>query len=231
MTLLQTMECLPEASRLPLVRLLIRAGADVNQRGSSNSGKLPLYTAIQCQCEALVTCLLLAGADPEAECRGSTPLHAAVARSLPRVVALLLAAGADPSATSTLSAVPPLLQAVQVRDSDSALLLLAAGARLRESAAHCRLLACDADALAVAQKQILSTGFRAIRWRLVEICVAVHELWLPAPLLVEIVECACAPFATNLPFHCLWDAVVCVKHFHERQVNNVWQSGSACFKW
>lgn len=184
--------------------LLIGAGADVNQR-SGNGGKLPLYAAIQCQSEALVACLLLAGADPEAACRGSTPLHAAVTRSLP-----LLAAGADPSATSALSTVSPLLQAVQVRDNDSALLLLAAGAR--ESVV-------DDGALAVARKQIWLAGFRAIRWRLAEVCVAVHELGLPAPLLVEIIECACAPFAAGLPHHYLWDAVVCVKHFHERGDN------------
>ena len=207
MTLLQqTIECMPEASQLPLMRLLIGAGADVNQR-SSNGGKLPLYAAIQCQSEALVACLLLAGADPEAACRGSTPLHAAVTRSLPGVVALLLAAGADPSATSALSTVSPLLQAAQVRDNDSALLLLAAGAS--ESVD-------DDGALAVARKQIWLAGFQTIRWRLAEVCVAVHELGLPAPLLVEIIECACAPFAAGLPYHYLWDAVVCVKHFHER---------------
>jgi hypothetical protein len=43
-----------------------------------------------------------------------------------------------------------------------------------------------------------------------------QQLEIPAPQLIEIVTEACAPFAAQLPYHYLWDAVVLVKHYHSR---------------
>jgi hypothetical protein len=153
---------------------------------------------------------LLAGADPDAECRGSTPLHAAVTRSLPGVVALLLAAGADPARATALS---PLLQAIATADVAIVTLLMVAGAHGSNDNG-------DTDALVLAQKQIHLAGFRALRWRAIEVCSALHQVALPAPLLTEILVHACAPFAANLPYHYLWDVVVGVRHFHERNKTN-----------
>ena len=67
-----------------------------------------------------------------------------------------------------------------------------------------------------AKKQIEMAGFAAIRSRVLEICVALQTMYLPAPQLIEIVTASCEPFASQLPYHYLWDAVVLIKHFHER---------------
>jgi hypothetical protein len=67
-----------------------------------------------------------------------------------------------------------------------------------------------------AKKRIEKFGFAVIRSRVLEICIALQQLALPAPQLIEIVTQACAPFAAQLPYHYLWDAVVLVKHFHRR---------------
>ena len=65
-----------------------------------------------------------------------------------------------------------------------------------------------------AKKRIEQFGFAAIRARVLEICIAMQQLEIPAPQLIEIVTQACAPFAAQLPYHYLWDAVVLVKHYH-----------------
>jgi hypothetical protein len=68
-----------------------------------------------------------------------------------------------------------------------------------------------------AKKRIEKFGFAAIRARVLEICVALQDIAMPAPQLIEIVTHACAPFAAQLPYHYLWDAVVLVKHFRDRK--------------
>jgi ankyrin repeat protein len=68
-----------------------------------------------------------------------------------------------------------------------------------------------------AEKEIELAGFAAIRARVLEICVALQDMEMPAPQLIEIVTHACAPFAAQLPYHYLWDAVVLVKHFRSRK--------------
>jgi hypothetical protein len=67
-----------------------------------------------------------------------------------------------------------------------------------------------------AKKRIERAGFAAIRARVLEISNAMQQLEIPALQLIEIVTAACAPFAAQLPYHYLWDAVVLVKHYHSR---------------
>jgi ankyrin repeat protein len=67
------------------------------------------------------------------------------------------------------------------------------------------------------KKEIELVGFNAIRKRAGTICIAMQDLDLPAPQTIEIIVQACVPFAENLPYHYLWDLVVMVKHFHDRQ--------------
>jgi ankyrin repeat protein len=67
------------------------------------------------------------------------------------------------------------------------------------------------------KKNIELAGFNAIRKRAGTICIALQDLDLPAPQTIEIIVQACVPFAENLPYHYLWDLVVMVKHFHDRQ--------------
>jgi hypothetical protein len=63
-----------------------------------------------------------------------------------------------------------------------------------------------------ARKRIYMSGFSAIRARILEICIALQDMFLPAPQLIEIVTQACAPFALGLPYHYLWRVVVLVRH-------------------
>jgi hypothetical protein len=67
-----------------------------------------------------------------------------------------------------------------------------------------------------AKKRIERAGFGAIRARVLEICIALQQLEIPAPQLIEIVTQECEPFAARLPYHYLWDAVVLVKHFRSK---------------
>jgi hypothetical protein len=68
-----------------------------------------------------------------------------------------------------------------------------------------------------AKKRIERAGFAAICARVLEICIALQDMEMPAPQLIEIVTHTCTPFAAQLPYHYLWDAVVLVKHFRSRK--------------
>lgn len=100
------------ANQLDCVRLLLRAGARVNE-GREESGETPLHHALVSRLPdrtPLVELLLEHGADPNARTkpgissfnyggdlrtRGETPLHRAAAYSPAETIALLTAAGAD----------------------------------------------------------------------------------------------------------------------------------------
>jgi hypothetical protein len=195
---------------LPIVRMLLDAGVDLN--AIDHEARPPLFVAIeQHHDHALFAQLLMAGADVSRFCDGKTVLHVTETSDWP----LLLAAGADPSALSLASrrrgpARSPMMLAVSRADRIGVLLLVAAGAPRTDL---CEL---DAPGIAAAKKAIHLAGFHAIRARMFEICVALQDLELPAPLLTEIAECACAPFASQLPYHFLWDVAVCVKRTHAR---------------
>lgn len=196
---------------LPIVRMLVDAGAAVNEY--DDHLQTPLYLAVQRgDNEPLVTMLLLAGADPDARCIGESVLEIADANHWP----LLLAAGADPCVIVNVAhrgRCSLLTRAIIEADSDGALLLQAAGARFDQQ--HLDWFKwtdnLDDNLLDAAKKRITVAGFHAIRWRLAEVCIALQDLELPAPLLTEIGEQCCAPFATHLPYHYLWDVAVCVK--------------------
>ena len=75
------------------VRLLLRAGADVNAR--ANSGTTPLHTASQYGRVPAAELLIAAGANPQARSQhGFTPLLIAIARGHREVALTLLRAGA-----------------------------------------------------------------------------------------------------------------------------------------
>ena len=76
-------------------RVLLEAGADVNDRGADGNSALVL--AAMSGHETLARYLLKRGADPNASDAGYTALHAAVLRSQPRLVQALLARGANPN--------------------------------------------------------------------------------------------------------------------------------------
>jgi tankyrase len=91
-----------------MIRLLIRLGANVNER--DKNGVTPLHRAVRFRSPAAVKILLESGADPNAVDRRSrsSPLHRAVtdtgapstagkSKQVEEIVGLLLAHGADPA--------------------------------------------------------------------------------------------------------------------------------------
>ena len=178
------------------------------------------------------TALICAGADVDFQCNGKILLRTAVQGRHFDVdgLILLLAAGA---ATAGISA-------VDCGEREAMSLMLAAGVvwtdheieRALSRRARLEWLF-DEDinndelgmvALAelhslvpAAKKRIEKFGFETIRARVLEICVALQDIAMPAPQVIEIVTHACAPFAAQLPYHYLWDAVVLVKHFRDRK--------------
>jgi RNA polymerase sigma factor (sigma-70 family) len=86
-----------ETGRVELARVLIGAGAPVDDRCGCAGGETPLWAASVAGKADMVAFLLDEGADPNTSAfRGATPLHAAIQRGRHDVVRLLLAAGADP---------------------------------------------------------------------------------------------------------------------------------------
>jgi hypothetical protein len=93
------------------------------------------------------------------------------------------------------------------KSNEAAALLLAAGAQK----GRCQFDP-SVEEIADARRRIARDRVDLIRARAFEICVALEALELPALLMCEILEFACAPFASCVPFHHKWNIVVAVKH-------------------
>ncbi|MBO0713766.1 MAG: sigma-70 family RNA polymerase sigma factor [Acidimicrobiales bacterium] len=86
-----------ETGQVDLARVLIDAGAPVDDRCGCPGGETPLWAASVAGKADMVSFLLQAGAEPNTSAfRGATPLHTAIQRGRHEVARLLLAAGADP---------------------------------------------------------------------------------------------------------------------------------------
>ncbi|WP_382160847.1 ankyrin repeat domain-containing protein [Hydrogenophaga sp. ANAO-22] len=111
----------------PLVRLLLRAGAEVDAVGLN--GQTPLMNAIKLDRLDAAALLLQAGADTRtADRSGDDPLVAAIHEDRPRMLDLLLAHGADPNRADA-NGLTPLYWARQLQRDALAQRLLAVGAR------------------------------------------------------------------------------------------------------
>jgi ankyrin repeat protein len=80
-----------------VARMLVDAGADVNEPSHNAIRVAPLHSAVASGQVGLVELLLAHGARPDpVEFLGATPLHAAAAEGRSEMVQRLMAAGADP---------------------------------------------------------------------------------------------------------------------------------------
>jgi ankyrin repeat protein len=219
-----------DEGRWSFVTLLARLSRRANVDALSSSGKTALWVALEHdepEAREAATALICAGADVDFQWNGVSLLRCAAQSSAENVL-LLLAAGA------ATAGVP----AVDCCDRDAMALMMAGGVvwteleieqairRFGEQSADSgdgnsddRFMVLLAEILSqvpAAKKRIEQLGFGLIRARLLEISNAMQELEIPAPQLIEIVTAACVPFAAQLPYHYLWDAVVLVKHYHSR---------------
>lgn len=87
-----------------IVRMVLNAGGDANERGAINGTETPLFVAAR-QGRADIAALLLEhGADPNARCSaGGAPIEMAV--PFPHVLRLMARAGAQPTTASIAEAV------------------------------------------------------------------------------------------------------------------------------
>lgn len=112
-----------------VIRLLIKAGADVN--AGIKSGKVtPLYFALERnENPDIISLLIKAGAKVNAsDRRGRTPLHMAAAESTPEVISVLLRSGANLSARNEEGWTPLHYSAAYNSDPEATSALLEAGA-------------------------------------------------------------------------------------------------------
>ncbi len=121
---------LNEAVRLNdivLVKALIDAGADVNEK--DEAGEAPLHIAIVEGYQDIATLLIEKGAEVNiGDGRGLTPLHAAAWRGNRDAVVMLIASGADINARNNRDAVTPLHTAALAGRKETVALLLERGA-------------------------------------------------------------------------------------------------------
>jgi RNA polymerase sigma factor (sigma-70 family) len=96
-----------ENNDVPMVELLLEAGATVDGTCGCTTGETALWAAAVSGHVAALDTLLQHGADPNrASGRGVTPLHAAAMRRNDEAVRVLVAAGADPEATDVNGRTP-----------------------------------------------------------------------------------------------------------------------------
>ena len=83
-----------EKQNLPVIEILIAAGANVNAQGYNR--KTPLHVAIEKENLAIIQALIAAGANVNAQNHtGKTPLHLAIAKDNLAITQALITAGAD----------------------------------------------------------------------------------------------------------------------------------------
>jgi hypothetical protein len=174
---------------MDILRFLLENGANVNQ--CDYFGHSVLHYAVICNNIDIIKYLIEKGAKVYQSSKGNESLiKYCITHFNTKCIPILLAAGADQTGLD-ITYDYDFIRIKYIHDSTIYLTL--------------------------AIKEIELIGFNSIRERAGTICIAMQDLNLPAPQMIEIIVQACVPFAENLPYHYLWDLVVTVKHFHDRQ--------------
>jgi tetratricopeptide (TPR) repeat protein len=192
-----------------------------------------LTMAVKTRNADIVVALLRAGADVEQEVNGKSAVSTAVVAKDVGVLTVLLAAGADAnglvaaSPTRQLERVPLAVFALRKRSHECLSLLLAAGAHWSPRVTLQVASYIDDMVIAVlfhpraAERELHLAAFGFCRQRAAEVSIALQDLDLPAPLLIEICLEACSTFGRTVPFHLWWNLTTAVKHFHTRSHTTV----------
>jgi ankyrin repeat protein len=194
-------------------RMLLGAGVDVN--ATALGGDSPLHVVCRSRRVRLwvVDALLQRGAKINAwnRLRDETPLTVAcVADDLSLAVALVMR-GASPDAAFVPVDIPTNAPRRVPNISNRARLMLAA---LGAADEHAPVRDFDLPLLEELLTAIGKEWFHLSRMRVLEICVALQTLALPALVLHFIVVAACG----ESPMHLLWSVITCVKHYHEKRM-------------
>lgn len=194
-------------------RMLLGAGVDVNV--SSIGGDSPLHVVCRTPSLALwvIDALLQRGAKIDAwnRSRDETCLTiACVADNLSLAVALVMR-GASPDAAFEPIGMPANAPPRVLNVTNRARLMLAA---LGADDRHAPVRDFDLPLFEELLKAIQAEWFRLSRMRVLQICVALQALALPALVLHYIVVAACG----ESPMHLLWSAITRVKHYHEKRM-------------
>jgi ankyrin repeat protein len=171
------------------IRWLLSAGADLNSAASDGSSALHIVSDRHCTIN-----LLAAGASVGARDNGGrTALHRVLmrrarVRSERSALPALIAAGADLDAAD-----------------DS-------GETARDLIARLHLMI-DPDLIEVARREIAKARLDFVRYRALNVCIALQILRIDALQMCEILLFACGRVAQLIPFHIWWKIATTVKHF------------------
>jgi hypothetical protein len=195
------------------MQLLVKHGADVD--AVDTDGESLLRRSAHFSQNILLKAMLLAGADVEFRSpKGYATLHRAAYNTRVDSVRTLLAFGANPNVECLLEGKTPLELIDPPRTSSMTIpLLLAAGAQTRSTVYR---VDDYVEEVALARREIAIERFQLIRARMLQICIGMQSLDLPALLTVAVIDEAIA-LAPLVEFHFKWDSVVAVKHFPQRK--------------
>jgi ankyrin repeat protein len=173
------------------LRWFINAGVDVSiSAAGSVVGATPLHFANNYKCALF---LLAAGADVCARnIAGQTALHWFVRDEADAtLVHALLATGAD------LDIADELGTTVRQELDDGGVTI-------------------DADQIDAARRDIAEARIDLVRDRALQVCISLQSLALDALQMCEILQFACGPVGSLIPFHVWWKIATTVKHFRSK---------------
>lgn len=211
-----------------VIKALIRAGAPCDVADMDGN---PLHIAAKNRNSRVLIALLATGVTVEAtNLHLRTPVHEALLVNNVDALRVFLAAGVDLPRDRYESVLQMCFMSTAVGARvECAYMLLAAGYTLRDDDMNhvwhtlrpaWEAAVRDEAQIATAKLSIKKQRVDLVRWRAMEVCVALQSLRINALQLCEILQYACEPFAQPLnAFHTLWNIVTTVKHF--RQTSDV----------